>query len=312
MIGRWRKLRSAGVMSINERNLNYIFENNPRNRYPLADDKLKMKALALANNIAVPELYGCCSAVGELRDLEGFLQKYSDFVIKPSRGAGGEGVLVIESVSNGEYLTPSGNYYSLAQVRHHITSILSGLYSLGGRPDKAMIEYRVKFDPVFSQITYHGVPDIRIIVYQGVPAMAMLRLPTRKSQGRANLHQGAIGAGISIASGMTTSGVMANAACSQHPDTGESIIGVQIPWWPKLLEIASACSDLTGLGYLGVDLVLDQNLGPLLLEINARPGLSIQIANSQGLLIRLRRIKKNISELDSATARLEFARAQFP
>ena len=38
------------------------------------------------------------------------------------------------------------------------------------------------------------------------------------------------------------------------------------------------------LGYVGVDIVLDANYGPMVLEANARPGLNIQIANNQGLL----------------------------
>jgi len=37
--------------------------------------------------------------------------------------------------------------------------------------------------------------------------MAMLRLPTKESGGKANLQQGAIGLGIDMASGVTTSAV---------------------------------------------------------------------------------------------------------
>jgi D-alanine-D-alanine ligase-like ATP-grasp enzyme len=32
-----------------------------------------------------------------------------------------------------------------------------------------------------------------------------------------------------------------------------------------------------------VDLVIDADLGPLMLEVNARPGLQIQVINGQGL-----------------------------
>jgi glutathione synthase/RimK-type ligase-like ATP-grasp enzyme len=44
---------------------------------------------------------------------------------------------------------------------------------------------------------------------------------------------------------------------------------------------------MTGLGYLGVDMVIDRERGPLLLELNARPGLQIQVANQAGLRSRL-------------------------
>ncbi|HMW73587.1 MAG TPA: sugar-transfer associated ATP-grasp domain-containing protein, partial [Cellvibrionaceae bacterium] len=78
------------------------------------------------------------------------------------------------------------------------------------------------------------------------------------------------------------------------------------------LELACGCYDMTGLGYLGVDLVLDRDLGPLLLELNARPGLSIQIANKAGLLPRLQAVEqlKKI-ERYSNLERVAFAREHF-
>ena len=178
-------------------------------------------------------------------------------------------------------------------------------------PDSAMIEYCVQFDPLFSEISYQGVPDVRIIVFQGVPVMGMVRLPTRKSSGKANLHQGAIGLGVDMSCGMTLTGVQDNQIIEIHPDTRNSIVGVQIPQWDKLLEIASGCYELCGLGYLGVDIVLDRDLGPLILELNARPGLAIQIANRVGLESRLERVKK--AQLDKApvSERIAYAKAEF-
>jgi hypothetical protein len=65
---------------------------------------------------------------------------------------------------------------------------------------------------------------------------------------------------------------------------------------------------MTGLGYIGVDVVLDANHGPLLLELNARPGLAIQIANFQGLLVPLEQIERvDTARLDVA-ARIALAR----
>jgi alpha-L-glutamate ligase-like protein len=145
----------------------------------------------------------------------------------------------------------------------------------------------VKFDPVFDHVSYLGVPDIRIIVFKGVPVMAMIRLPTRSSDGKANLHMGGVGAGIDMRTGITTNAVVGTSPMHEHPDTGSPVVGLKIPHWDDMLEIASRCYEITGLGYLGVDLVLDAALGPLILEMNARPGLNIQIANAAGLLPRL-------------------------
>jgi alpha-L-glutamate ligase-like protein len=154
-----------------------------------------------------------------------------------------------------------------------------------------MIEHRVVVDPVFAEVSHEGVPDIRVITLLGYPAMAMVRLPTRLSGGKANLHQGAIGAGIDLATGLTGGGVFHNEMIDYHPDTLNPTLNIQVPYWPRILEIAAMCYELTGLGYLGVDIVLDKQHGPLMLELNARPGLNIQIANRMGVLQRYQRIE---------------------
>lgn len=288
-----RELKEKGILGINKRNLSYISKYNKRSLYPLADDKIRTKKLATDAGIAVPELYGVINFVGELHDVLPLLEERGSFVIKPAHGSGGEGVLVISEVSEHRFTTVSGNTLGLSQVEHYISNVLSGLYSLGAHPDRAMIEYRVLFDPIFKNISYRGVPDVRIIVFQGFPVMAMLRLPTKLSSGRANLHQGAVGVGVDIQTGITTTGVCQDHLVEAHPDTEQAISGLTIPHWDRMLEIAARCHDLTGLGYLGVDIVLDRNKGPLVLEVNARPGLSIQIANRAGLSNRLKTIENS-------------------
>ena len=169
----------------------------------------------------------------------------------------------------------------------------------------------MRFDPVFEELSYQGVPDVRIIVYRGYPAMAMVRLPTRASDGKANLHQGAVGAGIDMGSGITLTGVLDNEIVDEHPDTGALITGFRIPHWNFILELAARGFDVTGLGYLGVDIVIDRERGPLILEMNARPGLNIQIANNSGLMPRIERINALYSIEDTAEARAERSRREF-
>jgi len=141
--------------------------------------------------------------------------------------------------------------------------------------------------------------------------MSMVRLPTSISDGKANLHQGAIGVGIDIAKGVTLSAVWKNTIITEHPDTGNSVTGIEIPFWDRMLNIASRCYEMTGLVYQGVDIVLDKEKGPMILEINARPGLSIQIANQSGLLPRLRTIEKHYHKLNSVEDRIHFAMHHF-
>ena len=209
------------------------------------------------------------------------------------------------------YRMSNGSLMDQGEMDHHISSILSGMYSLGGHPDKALIEYQVKFDPLFEAISYQGVPDIRIIVFLGVPVMSMVRLPTRMSDGKANLHQGAIGAGIDIATGTTLTAVWRNDIVAEHPDTGNRVTGVKIPSWETLLELASRCYEVTGLGYQSVDIVLDKDKVPLILEMNARPGLNIQIANRAGLFPRLKMVEKNRKNLTDVRDRVAFAQQYF-
>ena len=287
MFDTWRKLRADGILGINARNRAYVMRHNPRHRYPLVDDKLKTKRLALEAGIAVPELYGVVQTEHDLRGLGQLLAARTEFVIKPAHGSGGSGVLVIDGRRKDRFVKPDGRSLSLAEIEYHASNILSGIYSLGGVRDNAMIEYRVRTDPIFDPVSYQGVPDIRLLVYRGVPTMAMVRLPTRLSDGKANLHQGAVGVGIEIATGQTLTGVWQNRMVVEHPDFGVALSGLTIPNWPRLLELGAQCYELTGLGYLGVDIVLDRTHGPLLLELNARPGLAIQIANRRGLLRRL-------------------------
>jgi alpha-L-glutamate ligase-like protein len=141
-----------------------------------------------------------------------------------------------------------------------------------------------------------------VILYKKVPAMAMLRLPTRASNGRANLHQGGIGAGVALDTGVTTRAVMNNHLTDRHPDTGVSLVGFRVPHWPEILEMARRVAAAVDLGYLGVDIVVDRDQGPLLLEANARPGLAIQIANGQGLLARLEAIDRDLARGAAAAA----------
>ncbi len=287
----WQQLSAVGILGINQRNAEYISRYNPRNRYPMVDDKRKSKYLASRQGIPVPELYGVIEIEHQIEDLPSMVQGKSSFVIKPARGSGGEGILIIDERTAGGYLCVNGHRLTHVQMAHHVSNILSGMYSLGGKPDVALIEYRVDFDPAFNSISFKGIPDIRTLVFRGIPVMSMLRLPSRTSNGKANLHQGAVGVGIHMRDGITRGGIWYDNPVRLHPDTGSEVAGLTIPDWDSILRLNAKCQDCVGMGFIGVDIVLDKQLGPLLLEINARPGLSIQMANRTGLLPRLRFIE---------------------
>jgi alpha-L-glutamate ligase-like protein len=311
MLSLARRLHEAGVLGINRRNAEYILVHNDRRFYPLVDDKALTKTIAQEKGIAVPELYGTIEIQAQVADIPDIVAGHDDFVVKPAQGSQGQGIVVVTGRSRGLYKLADGKLMDDGELAFHTSNILSGIFSLGGQPDKALIEYRVKFDPVFEAISYQGVPDVRIIVYFGIPVMAMVRLPTRLSKGKANLHQGCIGAGIDISTGRTLTAVWRNDIVEEHPDTGNRVSGVEIPGWQTLLEIAARSHELTGLGYQGIDLVLDKDLGPLILELNARPGLNIQIANRAGLAGRLEKADGFRKDGLSIAERVSFARENF-
>ena len=297
LIKTWRELNAKGIMGINRRNADYVLKYNKRSLYPVVDDKILTKERAIEAGINVPEMYGIISTEKEIAKLDQIIGNRTDLVIKPAMGAGGDGILVIADRFEDRYKTVSGKIISHEEIEHQISSILTGLYSLGGSRDRALIEYRVKPDPLFKSISYEGVPDIRVIVLMGYPIMAMLRLPTRQSGGKANLHQGAIGVGVDLATGITLQGTWLNNKISKHPDTSNLVAGVKLPGWNGFMTLSAGCYELCGLGYIGVDMVLDQEQGPLILELNARPGLNIQIANNAGLTLRAHAVEHHIAEL---------------
>ncbi len=278
-----KKLKEKGILGMNARNYNYIAKLNKRSLFYLVDDKVRTKALALQNQVNVPNLIGVIEFQYQIKNFLDKLGQYKSFVIKPAQGSGGKGVLVIKEFSENKFITASNNVLTFNDICQHLSNTLSGLYSLGGKYDVAIIEELVTFSKAFEGYSFMGVPDVRVIVHKGKPVMAMMRLATKASQGRANLHQGAVGVGIDIKTGKTISAVMNNKPIKMHPDTGVDLLSLQIPMWEEHLNIAKKAYKMTGLGYLGADIVLDANSGPMLLELNARPGLAIQIANNKGL-----------------------------
>jgi alpha-L-glutamate ligase-like protein len=277
------ELRRRGVLGINRRNLELLSPLNPRRLYPRVDDKIVTKALCEGRGIPVPETFAVIERCGDVRRFGDLTAGRTEFVVKPARGSGGEGILVVTGRDGADLVASNGRRWSPSELRYHLASILAGLYSLGARPDRAIIEQRIRPHTVFADLAVGGTPDVRIICHCGEPVVAMLRLPTRGSDGRANLHQGAVGAGVELATGRTTGGVLLNRAVAAHPDTGAAIGGREVPHWPALLDVARRLSRALELGYVGIDQVLDEGRGPVVLEANARPGLAIQVANRRGL-----------------------------
>jgi len=286
----YRNLKAAGVLGNNSRLRNFILPYNKRRAYPLVDDKIKTSELLKTKNIPHPNTLGIISSISDMKHLHKRLETLKTFVVKPARGATGNGILIVHDVR----WSPDKKQTFIVTTRkedlrydefvYYLSMILSGTFSLSGHKDRVLIQEKLNVHPFFDPISYKGIPDVRVIVFNGFPVMAMARLPTEASGGRGNLHQGALGCGIDLKTGNFNYAVLNNSQVSRHPDYPDADLkGLVVPHWDEILKISSMCSELMEINYLGVDIVLDPNLGPLVLEMNARPGLSIQLANQKGL-----------------------------
>lgn len=286
--------KSRKILGMNARNLQFIRPCNLRRARRIADNKLVSKRILEKNNIPVPKLI---STISNLEELENFNWNSlpASFALKPNRGFGGEGIIVVygkKKDCDDSWIKFDGSVLTIKDMKSHIRNILDGSFSLSDTPDSAFFEERLQLLKVFKPYVFKGIPDIRVIVYNKVPVMAMLRIPTKESGGRANLQQGAIGIGIDLASGITTTAVFRKSKIIEHlPETRLALSGIKIPCWNDILKLAVKAQEVSGLGFLGADVAIDKEKGPVFLELNARPGLSIQIANLDGLKGRLERVK---------------------
>jgi alpha-L-glutamate ligase-like protein len=284
-------MKLSSILGLNARTQLFSYLYNLSWGKGVANSKIKTAKVLIKADIPHPQIYKKFLNSPDINDFDWNLP--GKFVLKPSRGMGGEGIIVVKKkAEDGKgWITSQKEKVSIDDLKLHILDILEGAYSLGNVPDVAFIQEYVGRHKAFRKYAFRGTPDIRIIVFNRVPVMAMLRLPTRESKGRANLHQGAIGVGIDIATGITTKAILNRKYIHTKPGTDRKLHGIKIPQWENILETAVKAQIVSGLGYVGVDLVLHPEKGPMILELNGEPGLTIQLANGTGLKKRLERVE---------------------
>src|SRR5258708_1254201 len=292
-------MKVSSILGINARSLSYLTPLNSPKARRVADSKLMMFRVLRKATVPTPDLY---KKFVNPRDVFDFKWESlpDSFALKPSRAFGGEGIIVVKKRATNEkghklpttWITTQRTKITAEDLKLHVLDILEGAYSMKNIPDVAFVQEYVARHKTFRKYAYRGTPDIRVIVYNKIPVMAMLRLPTKESGGHANLHQGAIGVGIDIATGITTKAIWHGNEIKYKPETSRKLHGIKIPHWTACLEIAVKTAIISGLGYAGVDIVLHPEKGPMVLELNARPGLQIQLANMEGLKKRLERVEE--------------------
>lgn len=270
--------RASKVLSINNRNLGFIYPCNQRSHFPLANDKLLCKKILISAGVVVPKTHFSYGYFYEFHNLDKDLSTLNDYVIKPANGSAGNGIIVITSQADGGWYSAGGSFYTLADIKKHLSDIIFGVFS-HDMMDRAIIEQRIVQHDAINSICDLGLADIRIILFMDQPVIAMMRIPTSESDGKANLHQGAIGLGVDINTGVTTHAIKDGESISLHPDSQQTLTGISIPYWQQVIEMSLKAAKSVPLKYLGVDIAIS-NAGPVMLEINARPGIEIQNANA--------------------------------
>jgi alpha-L-glutamate ligase-like protein len=271
------------VLGINRRNVDYINRLNAREHFVLVDDKLAAKRILGEQGFPTPRLLAAAESVIEMPGLVATLSRNDTFALKPARGSGGAGIVIVKGRTGGRWDAAGGERWGLDEFRAHVNEILYGVYAVDNTIDSAFAEELVTPHPCFASLTDAGVPDIRVLVYRGRPAVAMTRIPTSRSKGKANLHSGGFAVGIELASGRTTRGSYRGRPITAHPESRAPLRGIRIPGWNTILDISSRLFQHFPLGLMGVDFAIDAHHGPLVLELNARPGLEIQNVTGIGL-----------------------------
>lgn len=287
MVSPWR--RSRRVLGLNARNLLYVYQLNPRRHFPLADNKIRTKRALLKAGVPAPASLALMTGLAEVSRAKDFLIRTREFVVKPAQGRQGSGIVVITGHDGERFVGPGGRRLTWEDLKRCMGDILFGVHSVG-HSDTVLVEKRLRPHAAYGGLAEYGLPDVRVILLHAAPAMAMMRVPTRDSGGRANLHQGAVGLALRLSDGLAFRASIRGTVVSTHPDNGHRLTGFHLDLWDEIVALARRAAACLPLPFLGVDIVLDEEDGPVVMEVNVRPGLEIQNVNGVGLRGRLQRL----------------------
>lgn len=175
-------------------------------------------------------------------------------------------------------------------------NILQWEYNAKRTKDKILIEEKMNPWKVFDEFCKYGLADIRVILFNLVPILAMIRIPTEMSGGKANLAQWWIACGLDLITGRIISLTMWKSGetyTKDFPEEYKSRQGLKIPFWNEILHFSANAQYFINIGYIGIDRVITTT-GPKVLEVNGRAGMEIQNISQTWL----RNIMYKIEDLD--------------
>lgn len=325
MLNRW-------ILWINKRNNTYIKEFNPQKGIRLANNKNQTKKFLIQRGIPVPQtLFHFKSRQSWLSfNFNDFHNP--TFVIKPNKGSKWTWIFVIKewrksSINNNKDNKKNSNLSKIInwinvlfqreekildswyefliwntwiteqELKKEVVGIFDGKYSSTNRADTIILEDRLIPWPWFEEFCEYGLADMRVILFNLVPIIAMLRMPTKESWGKANLAQWGIGLWLDIVTGKITSLYRRwQSYTNEFPSEWKHFKNKKIPYWQEIIQYSANAQYFVNIWYLWMDRVITKKW-PKLLEINARAGLEIQNITGKPLLS----IMKKIEDIDVTT-----------
>lgn len=330
-----------GILWLNKRNIDYIKKRNPKKQIRLANSKYHTKKFLSERGIPVPQTLWIIKNRKKLFQYNFSQLKTKNFVIKPNQWSKGRGVFIIKKIEDQQSNANKKKgrihkrldkrqefLYSYKQelfeeqkfsinkktitdkeLKQQLVSIIDGQYSIGSKNDVILIEELIKPSKDFWPFCEYGLADIRVICFNLVPVAAMLRMPTKKSGGKANLAQWGIWFWIEISSGKIIA--MKGKTTIYHesfPEEYGSFFHKKIANREDILLYSSSIQYFTNIWFIWLDRVLTPQW-PKILEINARAGLEIQNIT----LSPLENILSKIEDLNISTPEkgVEIAKSLF-
>jgi hypothetical protein len=196
-----------------------------------------------------------------------------EFVVKPSRMNGGDGIQV--------FLRDGERFFDIAAGRSCSVGALLDDLLPRARTDTLIVQERVRNHPDIERLTGTGALQcLRLTTLAADDECRVVHAYFRLISGSAivdNVSDGATGhlvAGVSLADGalgpaMTTDGDgLGPALLESHPDTGLAVAGLRLPYWEEACRLVCAVAPrFLPLRALGWDVALTP-AGPLIVETN--------------------------------------------
>ena len=302
-----------GILWLNARNLIFIRKFNPKKNMRLISNKYKTKLFLEKRGIPVPLTYTHITNRKELFEFDFNSLQQSSFVTKPNKWSKGRGISIIKQIihdntHNQKTWLPStwlakrsdrrkqryeqiifrwmpvfSYTYKIGKktlsdrlFKQWLLWILDGQHTTGDQEDTILVEEKIEPGLWFEQFCEYGLADIRVICFNMIPIAAMLRIPTKKSKGKANLAQWGIVLWIDMSTGKVTSlSLRWKLYKKSFPQIYSHFFGQMIPWRKDILLFSATVQYFLNIWFLWLDWVITPD-GPKLLEANARSWLEIQ------------------------------------